>query len=404
MEKRLFRDETLRLTGIKTVADRECHCGTLTYKPCGYPEKDRDVQEVVYDLMIIAAYDQLKTGQAVYQGDWTAAEMAGKAGCLYQFMENVSDEWEHYSLIAIQTKTFCCSFHPGQTFQTIAEWEGVMNLAPKKYHRFAVEGKELPEDVKIKAYTRCHQPKPSNPYSAAAEEKRINKKFEVLGKVAASLTSEGMRRALSVIAAASWWDKSSYELRDMARKAMDWKLWKDYGKDGNRFPIHFTAKDFEPGPEVWKQVDKAYVEELRKHFQQMLDAAPVPEWPKQGDVVMLKGREKMAKKYQGKFLCEGCVAMLSTYGDRIEWRASVRTKKWDNEYFYPSQLEAAVEPKKPGKKKSKASKPKQAAKASGTNNSQVVTSQSASCYQTTAEPTLAERLREALLKQLKQAA
>lgn len=63
------------------------------------------------------------------------------------------------------------------------------------------------------------------------------------------------------------------------------------------------------------------------------------------------------------------------------------------------------EAKKAAKKKTaKGAKPKQAVKASGTNNLQVVTKQSASCYQTTAEPTLAERLREVLLRQIKQAA
>ena len=85
----------------------------------------------------------------------------------------------------------------------------------------------------------------------------------------------------------------------------------------------------------------------------------MPEWPKQGDVVMLKGREKMAKKYQGKFMCEGMTASLSTYGDRIEWRASVRVKKFDNEYFLPGQLEPWVEPEKT-KKKDKAKAKKEA--------------------------------------------
>ena len=45
-----------------------------------------------------------------------------------------------------------------------------------------------------------------------------------------------------------------------------------------------------------------------------------------------------------------------------------------------------------------------AAKASFTNNPQVAREQSASCSRATAEPTLADRLREALLRQFKQAA
>lgn len=390
MEKQLFRDECLRLTGIKTVADRECHCGTLTYKPHGSYGKDRDVNEVVYDLMIIAAYDQLKTWQAVYKGDYTAAEMAGKAGYLNQFMESDSEDPDRCSLVVIQTKTFQCSFHPGLVFETIAEWEGVMNLSPKKYYRFTVDGKELPKDVKMKPYTRCHGYKPSNPYSAAQETARINKKFEVLGKLYESLTSEGMRRAMSVIEAAYFWDRH-LDLRDMARRAMEWKLWKDYGREPGSQPVHFTTQDFQQGPEIWKQVDEDYVIELRRHFQQMLDSSPAPEWPKQGDMVMLKGRENMAKNRQGKFLCEGLVAMLSTYGDRIEWRASVRTKKYDCEYFYPAQLEPAPEVKPKGKAKTKKSK---AEKPQASNVKP----------QASAEPTLADRLRAALLKQFKQAA
>ena len=372
-----LRNDLVEIEGIKTVAERTVKDTEVTYKPYGKYHKGLDVNEVVYDLMIIAAYDQLKTGQAVYAGDWTAAEMAGTvAAGIHQFVENVNEEWMEYSLIVIRTGSFMCSFHPAQTFQTIAEWEGAINLSPKKYHRFAVEGKEMPKDVKIKAYTRCHCYKPKQ-ISLTAENDRIAKKFEVLGAVAKSLTSEGMKRALSVIEAAYFWDKASYEMRDMARRAMEWKLWKDYGREPGMQPIHFTTQDLKFGPEIWKQVDKDYVIELRKHFQRMLDAAPMPEWPKQGDVVMLKGREKMAKNYQGKFLCEGCVAMLSTYGDRIEWRASVRTKKYDCEYFYPSQLEPAPEVK-----------PKT----------------SSVSHQTSTEPTLAERLREALLKQMQKAA
>ena len=54
-------------------------------------------------------------------------------------------------------------------------------------------------------------------------------------------------------------------------------------------------------------------------------------------------------------------------------------------------------------RKAKAAK-KQAAKASAPNNSEVVTKQPSNRHQATAEPTLADRLREALLRQFKQAA
>lgn len=437
MEKRLFRDEVLRLTGIKTVADRECHCGTLTYRPHGSYGKDRDVQEVVYDLMIIAAYDQLKTGQAVYTGDWTAAEMAGKAGYLYQFMENVSDEWEHYSLIAIQTKTFSCSFHPGQTFQTIAEWEGVMNLAPKKYHRFAVEGKELPDGVKIDKYTRCHGYKPRT-ISYAFENDRIAKKFEVLGPMYEVLGSEGMKKALSVLTAIRSIEKlHGYGIGEVADRLLRRKLWKDYGKCE---PLHrriewmkseakrmkengeekserakkmneefkslqqkimmhgercFVASDFEHAPEVWKVVDRQYVDNLIAYFRHVLKDYPAPEWPKKNDHVQLKNQEKQCKKWQGKLGVYEVRGQLDYYQDKIVWYAEVHTTKgkYDCTTCKVDVLEPWVEPEKP-KKPKKTSKKK----------ADVKPRTSSVSHQPSAEPTLAERLRDALLKQMKKAA
>lgn len=398
MEKRLTNG-MVNITGLKMVADREVQKTTLTYRPRANYAKGMDVNQQVYELMITAAYDMLEIGHANYRGDFTAAELAGQAGYLPMFT-TYADADELYDYISIETKTFCCGFHAHHIFQQIAEWEGVMNLSPKKYYRFTVEGKEMPKDVKLKPYSRCHGYKPRT-ISYADTDRRIAKKFEVLGKLYESLTSEGMRRALSVIEAAYFWDKASYELRSMARRAMEWKLWKDYGREPGSQPVHFSTQDFQPGPEIWKQVDEDYVIELRRHFQQMLDSSPAPEWPKQGDVVMLKGRENMAKKYQGKFLCEGLVAMLSTYGDRIEWRALVRTKKYDCEYFYPAQLEPA--PEKPKKKTSK-----KTAKPAASNKKHAASNKKHAASHEVAEPsnemTLAERLREALLKQFKQAA
>jgi len=390
-------DGVVSLTGLTTVADRTVCKETVTYRPHGRCWDGEDVNAIVYDLMIIACYDMMTVGMVLYGGEYTAAEMAGKIGYLHQYVEGGD-----YKAIKIETKTFCCTYSSGEAFAQMAEWEGVMNMQPKKCHRFTAEGKELPKGAKIEPYKRCCGYKPTT-ISLAAENTRIAKKLEVLGAMAKSLTSEGMRKALSVIAAASRWSKATYEVRDMAKKAMMWKLQSDYGRVPTSQPVCFTAKDFEHGPEVWKKVDVAYTEELDRHFKQMLTDSPVPEWPKQGDVVQFKNREKMQKKYQGKFLCEGVVASLSTYGDRIEWRASVRVKKYDNEYFLPGQLEPA--PEKPKVKTAS----KRGKNGAGSNSSEreqarpnvkadVKPHPAAVSPQTSNELTLAERLRQALLK------
>lgn len=380
-------DGVVSLTGLTTVADRTVCKKTVTYRPHGRCWDGEDVNAIVYDLMIIACYDMMTVGTVEYGGEYTAAEMAGKIGYLYQYVEG-SD----YETVKIETKTFCCTYHVDEAFAQMAEWEGVMNLPPKKYHRFAVEGKERPKGAKIEPYKRRHGYKPTT-ISLAAENARIAKKLEVIGTMAKSLTSEGMRKALSVKAAASRFDNMGYDMRDMARRAMEWKLWKDYGKNGS-MPIPFSASDFKDAPEIWKQVDGQYADQLVNHFKQMLRNSPQPEWPNQGDVVVIKGAEKMQKKYQGKFLCEGVVANLSTYGDRIEWRASLRVKKYDNEYFLPGQLEPAPE------------KPKVKAKKKGTRKSQksqrVKAKASAEPKTETKAETLSleERLRQALLARL----
>jgi hypothetical protein len=129
-------------------------------------------------------------------------------------------------------------------------------------------------------------------------------------------------------------------------------------------PVPFRETDFQCGPECYKQVDTKYVQVLVDHWNKMVADSPMPEWPCKGDVVQFKNREKLTKKYQGKYLCEGMTAMLSTYGDRIEWRASVRVKKYDNEYFPASRLEPA--PEKPAKKAKAKTKRPAAVKVNGT--------------------------------------
>ena len=379
-------DGVVSLTGLTTVADRTVCKDTVTYRPHGRCWDGEDVNAIVYDLMIIACYDMLEVGTVLYGGEYTAAEMAGTFCGMHQYEEGMD-----YKTVKIETKTFCCTYRVGDVFAQMAEWEGVVNLSPKKCFRFTVEGKELPKDAKIEPYKRWHGYKPTT-ISLAAENTRIAKKFEVLGAMAKSLTSEGMRKALSVIAAASRWSKATYEVRDMAKKAMMWKLQSDYGRVPTSQPVCFTAKDFEYGPEVWKNVDVAYTEELDRHFRQMLADSPAPEWPKQGDMVVIKDAWKMAKVYQHKFLCEGVVATLSINGESIVWRASVRVKKFGNEYFLPGQLEPA-----PEKPKTKAKKTAKRAATKQKHTRKAEPQAAAVSPQTSNELSLAERLRQALL-------
>ena len=374
-------DGIVSLTGLTTVADRTVCKETVTYRPHGRCWEGEDVNATVYDLMILACYDMMTVGTVLYGGDYTAAEMAGKIGYLHQYVEGGD-----YKVIKIETKTFCCTYHVSEAFAQMAEWEGVMNLQPKKYHRFAVEGKERPKDAKIEPYKRWHGYKPTH-ISLVMHERRINEKFEVLGKLYKSLTSEGMRKAMSVCAAARLFGNKSYEVKAMVKTAMRWKLWKDYAKKdyASMMPVAFGETDFQCGPECYKQVDSKYVQVLVDYWNKLVAESPMPEWPKNGDWVQFKNRENMQKKYQGKYLCEGMTASLSTYGDRIEWRASVRVKKYDNEYFLPGQLEPWVD-----QKKTKAKKPK----------AKVVKTEAKPETTTASTMDLAERLRQALLAKL----
>lgn len=333
----------VEIDGVKTVAERTVRKEQVTYKPYGNYHEGLDVNQVVYDLMIIACYDMMTVGTVLYGGDYTAAEMAGKIGYLHQYVEGGD-----YKVIKIETKTFCCTYHVSEAFAQIAEWEGVAGISPAKAHRFHVDGKEMPKGAVLKKYQRCHGYKPTH-ISLVMDERRVNEKFEVLGRLYQSLTSEGMRRAMSVCAAARLFDNKSYEVQALVKSAMRWKLWRDYAKKegASMMPVAFDETDFQCGPECYKQVDSRYVQELVNHWQKLLSDYPMPEWPKQGDMVQFKAHD-IQKKYRGKYLCEGMTASLSTYGDSLVWRASLRVKKYDNEYFTPSLLEPVKEKTKKG--------------------------------------------------------
>lgn len=390
MEKKELTNDIVEIDGIKTRAERTVDDYEVTYKPYKNYHKGLDVNQVVYDLMTIAAHDMLDGGTTVYAGEYTAAEMAGKVGYLYQFVGG-----EDYKIIRIKTETFCCSYHAGEAFAQMAEWEGVMNMAPKKYYRFTVEGKEMPEGVKLKPYTRCHGYKPRT-ISLAAENDRIAKKFAVIGKMAQSLTSEGMRRALSVLTAVKSIEKlHGWQMGDLAGKLLRRKLWRDYGKDKYQQPMVYTAKDFEAAPECWKVVDEDYAKELMAYFRKVLAESPAPKWPAKGDMVMLKNQERQCKKWQGKLSVYEVRGSLDMYHDKINWYATVCTTKGkhDSTTYKVDALEPWVELDKPKKKQAVSKKEKTTANATNPEPCTV-----------NPEPTLEDRLRAALRKQLAMAA
>ena len=353
MEKYRLYDGPVNITGRSVTADRTAVYDkamdyrrggwSLTYEPHGNSGEDLDVNMLVYELLLLAGRDMIEVSKTVYGGEFTAAEMAGTVHSMHQLMENCNPDWEDYKHIRIKTKTFECAFDAAVLFQQIAEWEGVCGITAAKAYRFRCDGAAMPKGTVMKKYVRCHGYHPTT-ISLAAEEKRINRKFEVLGRLCQSLTGEGMKKAMSVVAAARLFDNKGYEVRAMVKEAMLRKLWKDYGRDGAAAsPVEFGETDFKCGPECWKQVDSGYVQVLVDHWNAIVAASPKPEWPRKGDTVQFKARESMQRKYRGKFLCEGLTAHLSPYGGRIEWRASVRVKKYDCEYFLPGQLEPAEE-------------------------------------------------------------
>lgn len=385
--------EVTRMGGYK---DKEM---MLTYTLVGHP-KSMDLHTIVYELMILAGHDVLDLG-AAYKGEWTASELSGKAGdYIPMFLENCNEQYEGVQRIKIVAPSFTCQFHAGDTFAQIAEWEGVAGINKNKAYRFCCDGKELPKDVKVKPYTRCHQPKATNPYSAAQEAARINEKFEVIGPMSEALGSEGMKRALAVLVAAKCWEKKSRTLYDMARTAMRRKLWDDYGhceklkrrmawlksemdslawsgkKQDSRYkklkeefdsierrlpglsqPVLYCEQDFEFAPEAWKQVDKEYVKVLVEHFNKLLASCPAPKWPKKYDLVQFKNQEKLPKKFNGKFQVYNVVGSLNCQCDRIEWYAELLMKHSCQTYRV-SSLEPWVEPDKGKKvKREKGKKP-----------------------------------------------
>lgn len=398
--------------------------------------KPQDINEAVYAVLCEAGQDILKRSVCRLSGEHTAVELAGKAGGMpvFDVPETMAPRVRvNVGMVSVgykqQAPMFTCSFAPDDVFGTIAEWEGQMNMAPKNYHKFKCEAKEeLKLETKPYARHRGYHPKT---ISLVMYHKQLNDKFETLGQLYQALSADGMRRALSVTEAARMFDNMSYGWRQIAKDAMLWKLWRDYGncerlcrreewlngemfrmrrddQYGDRYramekeladirskktalsrPVPFSQQDLMFGPECYRKVDDAYVRELVDHVKRMAAEAPKPERPVRGDVVTIKDGARTLKKHEGKHLVDSVVACLSKYGDTILWKVAVSVGKYDTEYFLPEQLEPADE--KPMKK---SPKPKPKAKA------KVVEHQTSSVNRHPSELSLSERLRQALLARL----
>lgn len=362
--------------------------------------RTEDINDAVYQTMCHVAQDVLERSTCLISGDRTASEIAGKIGYLNVLMPLTDEQHKMAPQTVLRigryerdrkdiVPQYTCQFPTDMVFEMVAEWEGIASI--KKPHLFGCECRdERLNKEKLTIYKRSHGYKPTT-ISLVAENNRIAKRFDVLGKLYQALSAEGIRKAMSVVAAARMFENMSYEWRNMAAKAMLWKLWKDYGgcerlhqreawledemkrtDDRKRYqemkkeaddirskysalsqPVPFCASDFNGGPACYQVVDERYALELKDHFMNIMNAAPKPAWPEPDDLVRIKDAGT-ANKYQGKKLVDSIQPRLSAGGDRIIWVVAVRIGKYDCEYFLPERLEPVEDDK--AKKKPKAKK------------------------------------------------
>lgn len=358
-----------------------------------------ELNAAVYAVLCYVAEEVLKRSTCYISGERTAAELAGT-------IENwipIDPLSENGNLIQmapevqVRAGTWKCNFPTIAIFTMMAEWEGVMGLTAKQAYRFQCETKkDMPKGMELKAYRRWRVYRPKR-ISFAYVEKRIAQKFEVIGKMSQDLSDEGMRKALSVLAAVKQLDKTvPYYYANIAEQVLRRKLWNDYGKKDGVGPMSYCKKDFEYGPEIWKQVDEEYVKTLVEYFKAFMDANPAPECVKEGCYAQFKNQENVAKKYRGKFYVEGLEAHV--WSERVEWWVVIKVDRYKTEQHPVSRMEPWVEPEKqkkvqkvftksaPGKVKNEKLKVKKES------NSQLSTLDS--------QLTIADRLREALRARL----
>ena len=351
-------DSTVSITGRNFVADRSVEgksCGrVLTYRPHGGSGDGMDVNELVYELMIIAASDMLDAGTVLYSGQYTAAELAGKAGYVDVFYSAPG-----YKSIRIEAGTFSYGFECSDVFCRMAEWEGAAGIPPKKAYRFACEAERQVPKVDIKPYKRfrCYTPKK---VSYADDDRRIAEKLKTLGRLSDGLNGEGMRKALSLLtavnAAGSIFD---YGVAKLAEEAMYQWHWGAYRKDGSAQPVAFTAKDFADAPQIWRQVDEKYAQGLLARFKRLLADNPAPSWASKGAMVQMREQDMQPRKWQGCLKVCGVYGMLNGTGTGIVWLAEVCTTK--GKWNCTSRTVGCLEPwKDPGKPKRKTARRKTA--------------------------------------------
>lgn len=355
----------------------------LTYRPHKSHDDNMGVHALVYEMMIIAANDMLAVNIPLFDGEYTAAQMAGEVAYMWMFSNN-----SEYKCIRIEAGTFSCGFASRHVFHQMAEWEGVAGVKPKDVYRFTVEvAQNKARDISLKPYKR-HSYTPKK-VSYASEDRRIAEKLAVIGQLANSLNREGMIKALSLLTAIRSAEKMyNYALASIAKKTMRYWHWEAYRKDKNAEPVSFSEQDIKYGPEIWQQVDKDYAIRLLERFRKFLADNAAPSWIKKGDMVQLKNQDAAPKMFKGKLkVCE-VSGKLDYYCTRIDWYAEVCTTKgrWESKEYLAGTLEPWSD-EQPKSDKPKATKPKAKAKEKPI---------------PTAKPlTLAEQLRKALTERLK---
>lgn len=355
-----------------------------------------EINQAVYAVLCVVAQAVLDRSTCFLSGERTASELAGYfRGMLLQAVMPLSKNDKHLPMaeeVRVEAGTWRCNFLTKDVFEVMAEWEGIAGIVAKKVYRFQCgAGEHSQEGLELKPYKRIRGYRKPSVQCFDPDVQRIEKKFANLGPMSQDLSSEGMRKAMSVLAAVRQFKDAPYYIYDLAPQVMRRKLWDDYGKKGGMGPVAYCEKDFEYGPEIWKQVDDVYVQVLVAHFRKVLADCPAPEWLEVGSYVQFKNQENVREKYRGKFYVDGMEAKY--YAGRIEWLVVIKKDRYRTEQHRASDMEPWVEPEKSGKtQKSKKVSPKSAP---GKPSGHEVKKENAP-----AGLSLTERLRAALLSRL----
>lgn len=349
MEKLTLTDITRRTAG-GYVIDRKCEHNVaigyngvgniLTYTLAGEPT---DINSAVLEMMIMAAQDVLDLSRPLFNGDFTAKELAGKvSGFSPVVFIFTNEQYVSYQRICIECGTFKCHFEAKEMFVMLSEWEGMMSIPQNKAHRFPCEAeKEMEKDIIAFRPYKCNRGyRPRRIVINDPDQERIARKYGVLGPLAQSLTEEGIKRAYST--ASVILEYEGHPLHDIAQTVLSKKLHDDYGVKDTQ-PVTFDRSAFEYAPECWIVEDRAYMQELRDCFNRLTAEYPAPDW-KGGDFVQLKNQKLAPKKWQGK-LKVGYIEPRYDSG-RIVWYVRVNTTKgkWDTVGYLAERLEAWREP------------------------------------------------------------